>query len=111
MIDSQHEALLKIIVSLDCMVQISSYENALYNRYLKSWHRHEFITYDRANNECKEIIYFNYPEPDELHTWDYVGSDYRQRENIKRKIKRYVEKFSKMENLERKAILREISQI
>lgn len=109
--DTEHEDILKIITRLHFKIQISIYDNALYNRYLKSWHRHEFITYDRRHNKCVEVLYFNYPVPEELHTWQYAGNDYRQRENIKRKVKRFVAKFKKMPVLERNAILQEINKI
>ncbi len=108
---NDHERLLQYIQKTKFKIQISSYDNELYNNYLKNWNRHEFITYDHAHKPRTEVIYYNYPPPTELHTWNYTGSDYRQRENIKRKVKRFVAKFQNMPVLERNAILEEITKI
>ena len=47
----------------------------------------------------------NYPSPVELHDYRYLGNNFRQRERIKEKSKRWVERFKSMPVLERQALL------
>lgn len=47
----------------------------------------------------------NYPEPAELHDYRYLGADYREREQIKRKKLRWVRRLRAMPQLERYAVL------
>lgn len=52
-----------------------------------------------------EHLWMNYPEPIALHDYRYLGADYRQRERITRKIKRWQRKLANMPTLERQALL------
>lgn len=55
-----------------------------------------------------EYLWMNYSEPTALHDYRYLGNDYRERENIKRKQKRWRARWQSMNRLERQAILAEL---
>ena len=52
-----------------------------------------------------EYVWFNYPRPVELHDYRYLGKGFRERERIKRKMKRWKLRLEKMPELERQALL------
>ena len=56
-----------------------------------------------------EWIWMNYPPPVELHDYRYLGDNFRERERIKKRTKRWVARLKKMPVLERKAFLSAIS--
>jgi hypothetical protein len=47
----------------------------------------------------------NYEAPVELHEYRYLGNNFRERERIKRKTKRWTAKLQSMPILERQALL------
>ena len=53
----------------------------------------------------EESLWMNFPEPTELHDYSFLGDDFRARERIKKKIKRWQEKLAKMDRLERLALM------
>ena len=104
----RHEVFLKTILPLRSLVMVCSYSNDLYNDLLKDWHRHSFMSTTRRGLR-EETIYFNYEPPTLLHDFRYLGNNYRERENIKRKTKRALAKFDRLPELERAAILSAIT--
>ncbi len=101
---SQHMELLKVIKSLPCMVMISGYESPLYIESLKNWHTH---SYQAATHHgmATEWIWMNYSKPVRLHDYRYLGDNFREREKIKLKLKRWAARFESMSVLERQALL------
>jgi DNA adenine methylase len=62
-----HEKLLRIINKIKyAKVMISSYENNLYNKYLRSWNKENFDSYSLGGTFKKEIIYMNYNNQNKL---------------------------------------------
>ena len=100
----QHVELLEVIKNLPCMVMISGYRSKLYREFLKDWHTH-FFRAATHNGMAVEWVWMNYPPPEKLHDYRYLGSTFRERERIKRKSKRWVAKFESMPVLERQALL------
>ena len=86
--DKQHEKFISLVKKLKCKVMICSYNNDLYDTELKDWRKLEYQVYDQGHNLKTEIVYMNYPEPVKLACTKYLGSNHRQRENLKRKKKR-----------------------
>lgn len=115
MTEADQLALLKTITSMGStihgqpiMIMISSYENALYNNYLKNWLRHSFPGKSRRGGTT-ETIYMNYAPPVELHDYQYLGRNFSDRQRIKKKIARHVSRLMETPVLERQAILQNLN--
>lgn len=89
-------------VKSNCM--ISHYPFPLYDEALKGWHTFDFQSKTRVGLRT-ERLYMNYPTPDILHDTRYLGSDYIDRQRIKRKIHSFISKLEKMPTNERMGIL------
>lgn len=108
--DSQHEQLLDICLSLNCLVMLSGYDSDMYNRRLSNWRRAEFDAITRAGTVAREVLWMNYPAPNELHDYRFVGENYRERERIKKMVKRWKNRLSKMDVLQRAALLQALEK-
>lgn len=111
MTEGYHRALLKVIKRLDCMVLISGYRSKLYDETLDGWRTHDFYTTNRAGHRVLETVWINYQEPLELHDYKFLGADFRERERIKRKRKRWKQKLESMPALERHALMATIEEL
>ena len=100
----QHEELLEALKSLKCNVMISGYESMLYKEFLIGWHTH---TYQAScqHGVATEWIWMNYSPPEQLHDYRYLGGNFREREQIRNKLKRWTAKIKNMPVLERNALL------
>lgn len=99
----QHIELLEILKSLPCMVMVSGYYSVLYAESLAGWNCHSFESQTRRG-KAVEWLWYNYNRPTELHDYRYLGNNFRERERIKRKRKRWIDRISKMPILERNAM-------
>ena len=104
-LERDHRRLLALIKALDCMVMISGYWSELYARELSGWRTVSFNAVVRSGEVRREWLWMNYPEPLALHDYTYLGENYRERERIKRKARRWRERFRGLDRLERRAIL------
>jgi DNA adenine methylase len=111
MTDDDHVSLLKAVLQLKCRVAISTCDNALYCDLLKGWNKVHFQGWTRRG-PATETLYMNYDlaEIGELHDYRFLGSDYRERERIRRKLRRAVEGLRRLPIFERKAILTTINE-
>jgi hypothetical protein len=110
MTDDQHAELLEIIRALPCRVMISGYWSPMYEEVLKDWTHDRFPAMTRGGRTADEWLWFNFPRPLYLHDYRYLGSDYREREQIKRKKGRWIAKLRAMPMLERQALLAAIGE-
>lgn len=101
----QHQQLLKIIKGLSCMVIISGYYSELYYQELVGWRTIQFSAQTRGGRTAKEWLWMNFPEPVELHDYQYLGENFRERERIKRKRLRWEARLQRMPAIERYAML------
>jgi hypothetical protein len=101
---SRHEELLRVLVRLPCMVQLSGYDSPMYSQALSLWRVVRYQTMTRGGRMASECLWMNYAEPAALHDYRYLGRDYRERERIRRKESRWVSRLSGMAILERRAI-------
>jgi site-specific DNA-adenine methylase len=106
--DEQHEKLLDVLNSLPCKVMISGYHSKLYASRLKNWHLTTFGSMTRRGMAL-EHLWCNFPPPIELHDYQYLGDDYRERERIRKKVNRWTNKLETMPKLERQAIMAALS--
>jgi DNA adenine methylase len=108
--DVAHERLLAALLLLPCPVAISGYWSELYADVLAGWHTYTFTSQTRGGTPAEEWLWMNYPRPDALHEYTYLGEGFRERERIKRKKDRWLAKLRRMPRLERQAILWAISE-
>lgn len=108
MSQAQHVELLRLLRGLPCMVQISSYYNELYAATLSDW---RLVTFKARTRGCTmvEHLWMNYSEPEALHDFRFLGIDYRERERIARKTKRWVQRIHALPAIERLALLSAMS--
>jgi hypothetical protein len=105
MTNANHTELLDVLMQLPCMVMLSGYANALYRRKLKKWNSASFQAMTRGGTLATEWLWFNYSEPTALHDYRYLGEGFRERERIKRKKLRWVNRLKRMPLLEKRALL------
>ena len=108
--EADHLKLLRMIKKLDCMVMISGYQSPMYARELSGWYRQSYLSQTRGGFSALEILWMNYPPPTALHDYAFLGEDYRERERIKRKIKRWADRLKSLPPLERAAILEALNE-
>lgn len=108
--DRQHQELLDCLRGLPCKVMISGYGSPLYDRLLQGWNLFRFQAQTRGGVPATEYVWMNYPQPVELHDYGHLGADFRERERIKRKKNRWVNRLNKMPILERQALLAAIQE-
>lgn len=104
MTDSDHVRLLRLLRGLPAKVILSGYDSALYKRELKGWNRSGYRVMTRGG-PAFEWSWYNFPPPVELHDYTSLGGDYRERERIKKKIRRWKARLAAMPTLERQALL------
>lgn len=101
-----HEQLLKTVVKKNLVSIITHPPHEIYEYYLKDWHKIPFIQQGHIKpfNDC---IWLNYT-PGKLLTYKFLGVDFTDRQRIKRKINRWVNKLNSLPILERNAIVESI---
>ncbi|NOK64253.1 MAG: DNA adenine methylase [Chloroflexi bacterium AL-W] len=109
--DEQHLKLLRLIKTLRCNIAISGYWSQMYAQMLSDWRVISFNAVTRSGRVATEHLWMNYPEPVELHDYRYLGSNFRERERIKRKTQRWLQKLKAMPLLERRALMAAINQL
>jgi hypothetical protein len=107
MTDQEHQTLLIYILRLDANIIISSYPNHIYDKYLNTWNNFTFQAQTRGG-PATEKVWYNYPEPTELHDYRYIGNDFREREQLKGIVTRNVAKFKRLPELQRNAIIHQL---
>ena len=110
MSDVDHRRLLRVAMALPCRVMISGYRSEMYSRTLGGWNLETFQAMTRGG-PAEECLWFNFERPVELHDYRYLGRGFRERERIKRKKQRWMERLVRMPRLERCAILAAASTI
>jgi len=106
----QHRRLLRCLRSLPCAVIISGYWSEMYAQELNGWTTTTFQSMTRGGRQATEWLWFNFPQPIALHDYCFLGKDFRERERIKRKKARWVERLRTMPILERRALLCAIAE-
>jgi len=102
---AQHAELLDILVHLPCPVAISGYWSELYGQRLSGWRSIHWPEITRGGYARDQWLWMNYPEPAELHDYRFLGDNYRERENLARQRRRWVERLQRMPRLKRFALL------
>lgn len=108
--EEQHIELLNVLYRLPCKVMISGYWSPLYSDFLKDWRSLNFKVRNRSGTVAEEWVWMNYPEPEELHDYQYLGRNFRERERIRRKIGRWVDRLKSLSYSERSALIERIQK-
>ncbi len=106
-----HSYFLDIALTIPSKVMISGYRSELYDEKLKNWRRVEIVVQTRHHENRTECLWMNFAAPTQLHEYTVVGSDKRERLRIKRKIARWVAKFTAEPALERAALFAALSDV
>lgn len=107
--DSDHLKLLSTVRNLKCNCMIIHPVCALYNQALHSF-RTVQLTIRYHNKTSIENLYMNYPRPKQLLTYAVAGTDCWDRQRIKRKGDRLVQKLSSLPAVERNYIIDRLVQ-
>lgn len=101
---------MNILLKLPYKILLSTYPNGIYKKKLKHWKVIEYKSPTRRGVRT-ELLYMNFDNKEgKLHDYRYLGKDFRERERIKKKIKRWNNKLIKLPITERNAIIEMISQ-
>ena len=101
----RHLELLNLCWNLPCKVMISGYWTRLYSEVLRKWNSVTFEAMTRGGHTATEYLWFNFPAPVALHDYRYLGANFRERERIKRKKLRWVNRLKRMPTLEKQCLL------
>lgn len=63
--DAEHEQLLTVLLEHKGPVLLSGYDNELYKKYLKEWHREETISRSQSGGKRQEILWMNFRPEEE----------------------------------------------
>ena len=112
--DENHVELLSILTAFtQAKVAVSTYPNELYDEMIwgygcgEHWRRIEFESQTR-HGIATEQLWMNYKETDLLHDYQYIGSDFRERERITRMQRRWRRKFKELPTIEQHAMLQNL---
>ncbi|WDM74795.1 DNA adenine methylase [Xanthomonas sp. NCPPB 1638] len=102
---NDHVALLDLLRTLPCAVMVSGYENELYNDMLSGWRRVTFNA--KTHVEVRqESVWMNYAEPAVLHDARYLGTNFRERQQIQRRQATIRRRVQEMPTVERSEFMR-----
>lgn len=104
----QHEELLALLIMLPCKVMISAYWSPMYAEKLSDWAYQTYTTRDRSGEQVTEYLWMNYPKPQVLHDYQYLGENFRERERIKRKHQRLKDKILNLPVYEKNFLINEL---
>ena len=105
-----HKSILQYLVKLPCNIMISHYEHPVYDELLQiGWRKKTFETYYRRKYVV-EAIYMNYPEPEKLHDYSFLGADCWERQLMKRRLNGYLKGLRSLSVVERSRIIEAINK-
>lgn len=108
MSDAQHAELLATILELPCHVMISGYWSEMYADVLQRWNSISFEAMTRGGM-ATEWLWFNYPQPVELHDYRFLGGGNRERTDFRRQKERWIARLGRMPALKKQALLSAIA--
>ena len=108
MTNDDHVQMLSAVLDLKCNCMIIHPQCQLYDQSLADW-RTVQIKVRYHNKTSIEKLYMNYPDPVQLLSYSTCGSDCWDRQRIKRKGDRLVQKLLALPEVERNYILNRLS--
>jgi hypothetical protein len=101
--EQDHKELLSLLTALPCAVILSGYPSALYDEQLADWHTLELQVMNQAGVRT-EKLWFNFT-PQRMHWARCAGTDFTDRQRIKRKAESWARRYRDMPRGERLAVL------
>ncbi len=108
--EPEHLALLGVLQTIPAPVLISGYASELYSRVLAGWRMISFTSQTRGG-PAVECLWCNYAEPAALHDYSYLGENFREREKLTRRRRRWRARLARMSLLERRALLAALAEL
>jgi DNA adenine methylase len=109
--DRLHESLIEELLKFRrARIMLSTYDNPLYKAQLVNWRTVNYSSTTRRGHRI-ETLYMNFDPPKLLHDYRYLGTDYRDRERIRKRIRRETAKLAALPAHERIAIIQAINGI
>lgn len=109
--EKEHSDLCDLLLTIPAKIMLSGYDNDLYNSKLKGWRKFEIPTTTRGGKPAIETVWLNFPEPFELHDYRFLGTDFHDRDRIKRKAGRWIANLEGMPATERYAIFGQLKDL
>jgi site-specific DNA-adenine methylase len=91
-----HVNFLNLALTCKCNVVISHPPHILYENMLQSWNVHDYQSMTSSGKKMWDRVWYNYLPPFVLQDYRYLGSTYRQREIIKNKTQRHLQKLEQL---------------
>ncbi len=108
MAEAEHAELLSLLLAIPAKVILSGYDSELYNDTLKGWRKEAIPTTNRAGSKVIETVWLNFPEPVELHDYSHVGTDFRDRWRMTKRLRNWTGQLKGMKPAERGAMLEQL---
>ncbi len=101
--EREHIALLELLKSVPCPVMVSGYPSVLYDDLLGGWRSVELQVMNQAGVRT-EKLWFNF-SVDRVHWASYAGTNFTDRQRIKRKAANWGRRYQGLPRAERVAVL------
>ena len=102
--EAHHEELILRLRELPCPVIVSGYPGTQYHKQLSDWHLRKVKNSSQAGAK-EECLWLNFEPAPLRHDYQCIGSDFRERERIRRRSKRWVRKLEGLTELERHVVV------
>lgn len=94
--ENDHIRLLTTLRLLPCRIVVSGYPSALYDEHLHGWSTATFLA--KAHNGLRqEKLWFNYSTPSKLHDARFLGSNFRERQTVRRRFERIQARIERLD--------------
>ena len=101
---NDHINFLDLVTQLHTRIIISGYDSDIYRQYLNNWQVYTYIC-KAHDGPRKEFLWYNFPNPRHLHDYRYLGSNFRERQTIRRRLERMKRRLENLTAQERSFLL------
>lgn len=113
--DADHLQILSTLAAMSAQgvkFMLSGYRNAMYDdaARLNGWHRVDYQAMTRGGLRT-DSIWMNYEAPSTIADYAYAGQNFRERERIKRKVHRWVQRLQQLPAIERGALMKAMQDL
>lgn len=102
--EDDHRELLGIITDLNCPVMISGYDSELYREHLHDWRCRSLMNVTHGGKRIEQV-WANFEFGADLHDFSVIGRDFRERDRIRRRTRRWTDRLDRLPALERSTLV------